>query len=147
MNASGVLNAEIADSQTEKSILKAAELPLGSGYMHPYLETSTFMISLRIRPTLESDNLDVATAAAVAASPTLPSDTASHGSGEKCTVNTSKTSFNGKVKIESETFEFDRVFGPTSTNEQVFEIVEPLIHRAIRGEVCTIFSFGQTGRP
>lgn len=42
-------------------------------------------------------------------------------------------------------FEFDRVFTPASTQEEVFEGVKPLIMSTMDGHNLTIFAYGQTG--
>ncbi len=42
-------------------------------------------------------------------------------------------------------FEFDRVFGPESTQEQVFGDVAQLVTSALDGYNVCIFAYGQTG--
>ena len=42
-------------------------------------------------------------------------------------------------------FEFDRVFGPRSTQEEVFEDTKPLVRSVIDGYNVCIFAYGQTG--
>ncbi len=42
-------------------------------------------------------------------------------------------------------FAFDRVFGPSSDNGQIFDEVSQLIQSALDGFNCCIFSYGQTG--
>ena len=42
-------------------------------------------------------------------------------------------------------FEFDKVFDPASTQEQVFETVSPLITSVMDGVNVTLFAYGQTG--
>jgi kinesin family protein C2/C3 len=42
-------------------------------------------------------------------------------------------------------FEFDTVFGPTSTQQQVFNELKPLVTSCMDGFSVTIFAYGQTG--
>lgn len=49
-------------------------------------------------------------------------------------------------KGKNRTFRFDKVYGPDSTQEQVFETsVRPIIDEVLEGFNCTIFAYGQTG--
>lgn len=43
------------------------------------------------------------------------------------------------------TFAFDRVFGPESTQEAVFDEVRPIVEGVLGGVSATIFAYGQTG--
>jgi hypothetical protein len=45
----------------------------------------------------------------------------------------------------SKRFEFDTVFQPTSTQEEVFAEVQPLVISAMDGYNVCIFAYGQTG--
>lgn len=44
------------------------------------------------------------------------------------------------------TFVFDRVFGPTSKQKELFDTaIAPIVHEVLEGYNCTIFAYGQTG--
>lgn len=44
-------------------------------------------------------------------------------------------------KSASKTFTFDRVFGPDSSQQQIYEeVVQPMIEEVILGYNCTIFA-------
>jgi len=46
----------------------------------------------------------------------------------------------------TKTFNFDRVFGPSSKQLDVYRsVVEPLIGQVLQGYNCTVFAYGQTG--
>ena len=49
-------------------------------------------------------------------------------------------------KKASKTFNFDKVFGTYSTQEEVFDqMVRPIVSECLEGFNCTIFAYGQTG--
>lgn len=48
-------------------------------------------------------------------------------------------------KKPSTTFEFDRVFGPSSTQVEVFDEIKPMVTSALDGFHACIFAYGQTG--
>ncbi|KAJ7524708.1 hypothetical protein O6H91_17G017700 [Diphasiastrum complanatum] len=48
----------------------------------------------------------------------------------------------GKMK---KTYQFDRIFGPSSSQDDVYSEVEPIIRSALDGSNVCIFSYGQTG--
>ncbi|XP_062499722.1 kinesin-like protein KIF11 [Corticium candelabrum] len=44
------------------------------------------------------------------------------------------------------TFTFDKVFGPDSTQLEVYRtVVEPIVDEVLQGYSCTVFAYGQTG--
>jgi kinesin family protein C2/C3 len=49
------------------------------------------------------------------------------------------------ARDQEDLFEFDQVFNPESTQEQVFQQVEPLTQSALDGHSVCIFAYGQTG--
>ena len=63
------------------------------------------------------------------------------------------TPSNSKVEVKkkvntslTETFTFDRVFGPQSNQPNVYKtVVGPLIDEVMQGYNCTVFAYGQTG--
>ena len=47
---------------------------------------------------------------------------------------------------QTKTFTFDSVFGPNSTQKEVFDqTVCPIVEEVLKGFNCTIFAYGQTG--
>lgn len=51
----------------------------------------------------------------------------------------------GNITTRKNTFAFDRVFGPTSQNEDVFGEISQLVQSALDGYNVCIFCYGQTG--
>lgn len=51
----------------------------------------------------------------------------------------------GNITRKNNSFEFDRVFGPTCRNEDVFEEISQLVQSALDGYNVCIFCYGQTG--
>ncbi|XP_013399469.1 kinesin-like protein KIF11-B [Lingula anatina] len=50
------------------------------------------------------------------------------------------------AQTHTKTFQFDRVFGPKSTQFEVYkEVAMPVIDEVLMGYNCTIFAYGQTG--
>ncbi|GBG30645.1 Kinesin, putative [Hondaea fermentalgiana] len=64
---------------------------------------------------------------------------------ERLTIATSATSAAGTVSTKTSEYEFDRVFGPTSSQESVFDEVSPLVESVMDGFHSCIFAYGQTG--
>ncbi|KAL4311334.1 hypothetical protein GQ457_01G007380 [Hibiscus cannabinus] len=50
-----------------------------------------------------------------------------------------------KVKDSKKVFSFDKVFGPTSSQEQIYSNIQPLIRSVLDGYNVCIFAYGQTG--
>ena len=112
------------------------------------LETSTFTVCARVRPLL-GDELTAGGESFAALVPGLrqSEDEAVSGSyTEQMLLCTPKVSLMGKPKIESKTFDFDYAFGADSNNEEVYKLCcQPLVNRALNGQVGVIFAYGQTG--
>ena len=51
----------------------------------------------------------------------------------------------GTITTKTYPFTFDKALGPGSSNEEVFEQVEPLVQSAVDGYNVTFFAYGQTG--
>ncbi|KAF7897678.1 uncharacterized protein EAF01_008644 [Botrytis porri] len=66
-------------------------------------------------------------------------------SKELSIIGKEKRSNFGKVSIETHAFSFDRVFGPSSQNQEVFEEISQLVQSALDGYNVCIFAYGQTG--
>ncbi|ELP83751.1 kifc1, putative [Entamoeba invadens IP1] len=62
---------------------------------------------------------------------------------ENNTVIVKVTNYNGKV--EKLRFGFDRAFGPSSTQEIIFEEISQLVQSSLDGYQTCIFAYGQTG--
>jgi kinesin family protein 2/24 len=112
------------------------------------LETSTFTVCTRVRPLLGSEVTENGSYATVV--PGQRTNTTGRNGNltytEELLLHTPKVSITGKAKLETSKKEFDYVFGPQSTNEQIYELTcDPLLKRALNGQVGVIFAYGQTG--
>lgn len=89
----------------------------------------------RVRPFLPSDGFDSA------ALPDASIVTRSDGQSLKI-AKAAKTS---EERSEEHGFSFDRVFGPSSSQEVVFQEVSEFVQSALDGYNVCLFSYGQTG--
>ena len=107
------------------------------------LETSSFTICTRVRPVLEGEKDDVPANEenfeCIFQLPSAPQ------APEPCVCFKPKMNLRGKPTIDKEIFQFDKTFGQTSSNDDVYATCRPTIAKAIAGQVGTIFAFGQTG--
>ena len=118
------------------------------------LETSTFTVCTRVRPLLGKELSDCKTYSAVVPGQRTRTRN-SNGNGncktkyvytESLLLHTPKVSITGNAKLETLSQEFDYVFGPQSTNGEIYELVcAPVVKRALNGQVGVIFAYGQTG--
>jgi len=116
-----------------------------SNYSANGLETSTFTLCTRIRPTLpheEGRGGEYFTCI-------VPGESSTSAGGERteaALVLTPKVSMTGAPKLEKTSFAFDYTFGPDSTNDEVYAAIgAPLARRALAGSVGVVFAYGQTG--
>jgi hypothetical protein len=97
------------------------------------LETSSFTVCTRIRPMLKHE-IGQGGEYFTAIVPGLHSDGKSGEHNEEVLVLQPKMSMMGKPKLESSAHTFDYVFGPESTNEEIYELVgQPLVRESIDG--------------
>ncbi|KAL5119279.1 kinesin-like nuclear fusion protein [Pleosporales sp. CAS-2024a] len=66
-------------------------------------------------------------------------------SKEVAVVGPSKQSATGKDITSNYSYSFDRVFGPASQNNEIFEEISQLVQSALDGYNVCIFCYGQTG--
>jgi kinesin family protein 2/24 len=108
------------------------------------LETSTFTVCTRVRPLLGPE----LTAGNECYASVVPGRrTAKSGNyTEELLLHTPKVSITGNAKLDTLSQDFDYVFGPDSTNEEIYDLAcAPLVKRALNGQVGVIFAYGQTG--
>ncbi|KAF2497561.1 carboxy-terminal kinesin 2 [Lophium mytilinum] len=90
----------------------------------------------RVRPTLASSEIEPANIAY----PDCETD-----SKEVAVRGPEQRTALGNVTTSNNSFSFDRVFGPTSQNAEVFEEISQLVQSALDGYNVCIFCYGQTG--
>jgi kinesin family protein C1 len=91
----------------------------------------------RVRPSLESDSLDATAKIAFPDGDKDSKEVEVNGPEEKSSL--------GNVTTKKNAFAFDRVFAPSSQNEEVFEEISQLVQSALDGYNVCIFCYGQTG--
>ncbi|KDQ19787.1 hypothetical protein BOTBODRAFT_51187 [Botryobasidium botryosum FD-172 SS1] len=113
--------------------------------------TTSIQVALRIRPTTSQDLTSIPSrfqrTALHALSPTsVAIDAASTVSnGGPVTSSPSAPSLKGKHSTHVQTFTFDQVHSPETTQYEMFtNTASPLISRFIEGFNCTILAYGQT---
>ena len=90
----------------------------------------------RVRPVLEAENSS-------AAKINFPDNEAD--SKEVEVMGPEEKSSLGNITTRKNAFAFDRVFGPTSQNPDVFGEISQLVQSALDGYNVCIFCYGQTG--
>lgn len=91
----------------------------------------------RVRPSLDSDPVDTSARIIYPDDETDSKEVEVMGQEEKSSL--------GNVTTKKNAFAFDRVFGPTSHNEDVFGEISQLVQSALDGYNVCIFCYGQTG--
>ena len=91
----------------------------------------------RVRPSLEADGVDTGARIAYPDDETDSKEVEVMGQEEKSSL--------GNVTTKKHAFAFDRVFGPTSHNEDIFGEISQLVQSALDGYNVCIFCYGQTG--
>jgi kinesin family protein 2/24 len=110
------------------------------------LETSTFTVCTRVRPLLGQE-LIAGGGVFTAVVPGLRTDLHSPSiHTEELLLHAPKVSVMGKAKLDTTAHLFDYVFGPDSTNQEIYNLAcAPLVKRALNGQIGVIFAYGQTG--
>ncbi|XBQ84629.1 kinesin-like nuclear fusion protein [Aspergillus fumigatus] len=90
----------------------------------------------RVRPSLESE---------VAETAQIEYPDQSDECKEICLLGPEERSALGTVTRKNNSFTFDRVFGPSTQNAEVFEEISQLVQSALDGYNVCIFCYGQTG--
>jgi len=110
------------------------------------LETSTFTVCTRVRPLLGPE----LTAGNECYASVVPGRRTAQEGGcnytEELLLHTPTVSIRGNAKLDTLSQDFDYVFGPDSTNEEIYDLAcAPLVKRALNGQVGVIVAYGQTG--
>lgn len=91
----------------------------------------------RVRPPLEIDESEQSARISIPDEETDSKEIEVLGPDERSSL--------GTITTKTYPFSFDRVFGPTSQNQHVFEEISQLIQSALDGYNVCIFCYGQTG--
>jgi len=89
----------------------------------------------RVRPFLPNDGLDMAS---------LPEPTIA-ARGDMNSLRIARKGRTNEERDEDHAFTFDKVFGPSSTQETLFQEVSEFVQSALDGYNVCLFSYGQTG--
>lgn len=92
----------------------------------------------RVRPSLGGEEEEIAKIS-------FPDAEEGGESREVVVMGPEQKSSLGNVTTASHAFSFDRVFGPTSANAEVFDEISQLVQSALDGYNVCIFCYGQTG--
>ena len=97
----------------------------------------------RVRPFLPSDGIDTSknqngTIATVTETNSLRITKVNNSNGHE---NSNET----QARVEDHAFQFDKVFGPSATQENIFMEVSEFVQSALDGYHVCLFSYGQTG--
>lgn len=100
----------------------------------------------RVRPILPSDAQRVDdTTPAPYTYPDSHHSLSVYGRNKQITLPTNAQTFHGGARAQSNTFAFDRVFGPNTSQEDVWRDVKDIVRSACDGYSCCVFAYGQTG--
>ena len=91
----------------------------------------------RVRPSLDSDPVDTSAQIAYPDDESDSKEVEVTGAEEKSSL--------GTITTKRHPFAFDRVFGPKSSNQDVFDEISQLVQSALDGYNVCIFCYGQTG--
>ncbi|KAJ5908767.1 hypothetical protein N7495_001449 [Penicillium taxi] len=91
----------------------------------------------RVRPTLNNEPASVITP--------MQYPDASDDAKEINVLGPEEKSSLGTISRKNNTFSFDRVFGPSTQNAEVFDEISQLVQSALDGYNVCIFCYGQTG--